>query len=121
MQPAIVLCPGTGGPLKPEFGLSRAVLLLDRGFLPRFRIFVSSSPIRSLGVPRPTKDTRSLHSTNRRCAVICFGRDDRAEEISTSPLKPKSGLSGAQGHLSEQRLSQQRVPLAEVAGYAERS
>jgi hypothetical protein len=32
----------TGGPLKPAFGLSGAVLLLDRVFLPLFRVLVSS-------------------------------------------------------------------------------
>jgi len=36
-----------GGPLKPDFGLSGAVLLLDTVFLPLFRVFVLSIPARS--------------------------------------------------------------------------
>jgi len=36
-----------GGPFKPGFGLSGAVPLLDRVFLPLVRVFVSSLPTRS--------------------------------------------------------------------------
>jgi hypothetical protein len=41
-----------------------------------------------------TLNTRSLHSTDHRFAVICSGRDDRVGEIGTFPVKPKPGLSG---------------------------
>ena len=36
-----------GGPLKPGFGLSGEVLLLDKVFPPLFRVFVSSISIQS--------------------------------------------------------------------------
>ena len=41
----------TGGPLKPDFGLSGAVLPLDKVFPPLVRLFVSSIPTRSRPVP----------------------------------------------------------------------
>ncbi len=43
-----------GGPLEPDFGLSGAVLPLDKVFPPLVRLFVSSIPTRSRPVPLPS-------------------------------------------------------------------
>jgi len=40
-----------GGPLKPDFGLSGAVLSLDKVFPPLVRVFAPSIPTRSQPVP----------------------------------------------------------------------
>jgi len=69
-----------GGPFKPGFGLSGAVLQPDRVFLPLFPVFGSPISTLSQRVPR-LKNTRSLHSTDHRFAMICSGRDDRVGEI----------------------------------------
>jgi hypothetical protein len=44
--------------------------------------------------PPRLRSGRALHSTGRRFAMICSGRDDRIGEIGTSPVKPEPGLSG---------------------------
>ena len=56
----------TGGPFKYGFGLSGAVLQLDKVFLPLFRVFV---PLISDSIstrPMQTLNTTSLHSADHR-------------------------------------------------------
>ena len=71
---------GTGGPLKPGFGLSGAVLLLDKVFPPLVRRFraVHSDSIST----DPHSRVTSHHQVpplrrSSLLAVICSGRDDR--------------------------------------------
>jgi|SRR5216684_3378832 len=86
---------GTGGPLKPAFGLSGgAVLQLDKVFPPLVRVFVLSIPTRTLRVPQRRLRSGENCSTQTQgpfdfaqgrlstpqiiaFAMICSGRDDR--------------------------------------------
>jgi hypothetical protein len=72
-----------GGPLKPDFGLSGAVLQLDRVFLPLFRVFVSSVQLDLQCLSQPADITTAGPSTPQiiALAMICSGRDDRVGEI----------------------------------------
>src|SRR5579863_5485340 len=81
------------------FGLSAAVLLPDRSIPPA----VSCFPVvyaRSILCPSEPGDARTAGPSTPQIiayAMICFGRADRFEQVRTSPLKPKSDLSGAPG------------------------
>src|SRR4030088_1429322 len=83
----------TGGPVKPGFGLSGAVLLLDRISLP---LFLVSCRLFRLAprLPMQTLNTRSLYSTDHRFAMICFGRDDRVGDLNF-PSQANIGLEWA--------------------------
>ena len=81
----IVINPGrrTGGPLKPGFGLSGAVLLRDRVSLPLFRVFVfvysDSTCSAPHGLLTSQQQVPQLHRSSL-CDDL-LGRDDRIEEI----------------------------------------
>jgi hypothetical protein len=109
-----------GGPFKPGFGLSGAVLLLDRVFPLLICIFVSilQRPSQPIDVTTAGPSTPQIIAF----AMICYGRDNETVgmtnwRIRTSPLKPKPGLNGPP---SELLSNQERLPLAGVAGYAGR-